>query len=358
MKMRHLTAALLVLALFGPALGDEGRIPLFQPTTITAPGHYLVVRDIVTVADYAVVIDATDVTLDLGGRTLSAAVAGVRIEDGVADVTVRNGYITGGNIGVYGASTTVPLRARLEDLGISDTSASGIFLNELEAAWVERCRVRGAGQSGIHLIAGSGTFTGHVIDNVIDDTGQNGIALFALRGGQVRGNSISRYGSDGGTAGLYLGDLGRPGEGGNRVEGNTIVAGGRGIDALWIGSSQDDTTVVGNVVARIDGAGIRVFGDGTLVEGNVVFHCTDTGIQVGASSRNLIRHNLVAEGAADGIILNAAHTLVDRNLSSGNAGVGLSTGPSGGHAYRDNLLRDNSMPVAGSGGTDAGGNIL
>ena len=42
-----------------PAFADEGRIPIYEKTTISAPGSYVVTRDIVIDTDYAIRIDPT-----------------------------------------------------------------------------------------------------------------------------------------------------------------------------------------------------------------------------------------------------------------------------------------------------------
>ncbi len=58
------------LILAAPAFADEGRIPIYERTTISVPGSYVVTRDIVIDADYAIRIDASPVQIDLNGFTL------------------------------------------------------------------------------------------------------------------------------------------------------------------------------------------------------------------------------------------------------------------------------------------------
>src|SRR5438093_788677 len=110
--MRSFAAAGTILAAVLGAVGalaDEGRIPIFQPTTITQPGHYILTRDVAAASGPLLVIQADHVTLDLNGRMVSSSGVTsnlVQIADGFRDITVRNGRLRGGNAGVLYFSTT------------------------------------------------------------------------------------------------------------------------------------------------------------------------------------------------------------------------------------------------------------
>src|SRR5262245_38866908 len=56
-------------ALADAALADEGRIPIHAASVITQPGVYLVTRDFS--APQPLTIQASDVTVDLGGHTVT-----------------------------------------------------------------------------------------------------------------------------------------------------------------------------------------------------------------------------------------------------------------------------------------------
>ena len=63
---RVLLGTLVLFALAGgaavPLVADEGRIPIFQQTTITQSGHYVVTRSFSVSSGSAILIDADKVT--------------------------------------------------------------------------------------------------------------------------------------------------------------------------------------------------------------------------------------------------------------------------------------------------------
>src|SRR5262245_43476631 len=95
-----LAAGVLAAAALGTAglYGDEGRIPISQPTTITQSGHYLLTRDIAAASGPGITIQASNVTLDLNGYKVSSSSTLfnlVQVADGSRDITVRNGRLQG-----------------------------------------------------------------------------------------------------------------------------------------------------------------------------------------------------------------------------------------------------------------------
>src|SRR5262245_40090047 len=83
-------------------LADEGRIPVFQSTTISSPGHYVVTRDIVATVGVAIAIQADNVVLDLNGHTISEPFAQpvIFVIGTSNDVTILNGKTSGGTVGI------------------------------------------------------------------------------------------------------------------------------------------------------------------------------------------------------------------------------------------------------------------
>src|SRR5262245_66107010 len=105
--MRNLFLVLLVfLAAASPSIrADEGRIPIFQPTTITSTGSYVVTRDITVASGNVITIQASYVTLDLNGKTLTIQSTVpedtvIGIGPGASNLRVRNGRAVGGWRGV------------------------------------------------------------------------------------------------------------------------------------------------------------------------------------------------------------------------------------------------------------------
>jgi hypothetical protein len=108
---RIVTVVVVTLAGAALAWADEGKIPLFEPTTITEPGHYIVTRDISSATGPIFDIQADNVRLDLGGHRLSLSDTTtdvIKITNGSEKgIIIIDGRIHGGRNGV--ARMTQPL---------------------------------------------------------------------------------------------------------------------------------------------------------------------------------------------------------------------------------------------------------
>lgn len=366
--MRSALPVLLVLAapIVLPAFADEGRIPIYQPTSITTPGHYVVTRNISIVAGDVIRIASNNVALDLNGHTLSSsATTGniVSVSAGLSEVSVRNGRLSGGSHGVHASDGN---RVRLERLEISDSADAGIRLAHMDFAEVLSCRVVGANSSSalgtdlgaIHI---DGTpVDGRVDDNTVISTFFDGIRLEGLQSGEVARNVVlspsllcSSCGS-----GLLI-----TGNGGNHVESNILRDGrGPGMIIASPGSHIHKNSVTGNAEG-----GISIASNGNQVLENVVVGNGDNldgpwGIIVSGSD-NRIKGNEVQGNLGHGIhIAGGSRNLIDDNLIEGHStlvwcGIQFDNGPT--HAYRNNMLRGNAGgTVCGVANTNAGGNIL
>ena len=87
----------------------NGDIPIFQATTITQPGRYVVTRDITAQGD-VIVLQTGGVTLDLNGHTIKSVTGSGVVFDIPSEVgivapcdIVANGRIVGGDTGIKGA---------------------------------------------------------------------------------------------------------------------------------------------------------------------------------------------------------------------------------------------------------------
>src|SRR5262245_45815110 len=98
-------AALFAMLVTSHGFADEGRIPLIRPGTITAPGTYIITKDIEALSGPVFRVTVTDVTIDLNGHTLRrSGLPGSVIEvNGLASserrITIVNGHLAGGGIG-------------------------------------------------------------------------------------------------------------------------------------------------------------------------------------------------------------------------------------------------------------------
>ncbi len=350
------------VALTAPAAADEARRHLYQPTTITEPGEYLVTRDLAAIAGSALVIDADGVRLDLGGRTLTTgdpASPVISIAGGRSEVAIRNGRLEGGASGIVYSSAAVRTHLSIEDVDIAGAGDWGIYVFGAEHLELLRCRIRNTGTwDGIYAHGASGAFGARLVDNTVETVGRAGLYLYGLAGGEVRGNLVRGHAQSAATGdGLFL--SGDPGwaAGGNTVVGNILHGGAGSAAGLEIAADSPNNLLAGNIATNNGGQGIRVASPGNRATGNTVSGNGVHGFSI-ATSRNVVRGNRVTGNGGHGVRVQDSFNLIEGNLIEGNGDFGISFDLAGSNAYRDNMLRGNaSGAVGGAANTDGGGNI-
>jgi parallel beta-helix repeat protein len=339
--MRRMILAGLHLSILSalPLIADEGRIPIFQASTISVPGAYVLTRDINIASGDGIVVQASGVNLDLNSHTISSASTAARlilISGGFTDVTIRNGRLVGGRAGIWYFGTD-RIRLHVEKVEIANADVFGIYASDAEQLDVSFCWIHllGPSSAGIQLDAVAGPTRGQFINNRIEIAGNQAMLLSGLLGGEIRDNLLSASGTNGN--GLTLSGPTGVLQGRNLVEGNTVNISGSGTVGIRTTSNSVDNLVLDNVVTGQGYIGIAV-----------------------ASSGNRIAGNIVNSNGSDGIAVLSARNLFEGNLIEDNAGCGLNFFPSAaGNAYRNNMLRNNTGgAVCGTANTDAGGNIL
>ena len=167
----------------------NGRIPIYQlPITIDQPGAYFLSRDVThSGSGDSIVIQASDVTIDFMGHTLTKENAGnytISSDGPYTNLTLRNGTVDGGNIGIRLRNTTGDdFNVRIENMTVTNSLNEGIYVQ------------------GQALIGSSQI---HAARNLVHDTGNDGISLRFMWGGQVVDNVIQGAGTGSGHHGLYL----------------------------------------------------------------------------------------------------------------------------------------------------------
>lgn len=365
--MKRFSTVLFVLLLWGGSSvkGDEGRIPLFQPTTITASGHYVLTRDIGVAGSDAIVISASNVVLDLNGNTVASSsrgfgATGVLIAIAASsNVEVRNGRLIGGSRGVNATGGRVILR----DIDVQDSADAGIRLVGMGFAEVSNCRLNSVNASygfpsdDAALVVDAQT--GRVTNNSVSQTFFTGIKVSNFTGGIIEGNLVEFASS----VNISVGQgISVEGGGGNRVEGNVA----RSTHGPGMAINSPNTLVRKNVVWGNNETGMAISSNGNQVIDNVI-SATNQESAVGLlvfGSRNVIKGNQIEGNFGNGIwIFTSQNNLIDDNNSGGNWGpgsCGIRFENSGGHVYRNNVLLGNNIdggPVCGAANTDAGGNI-
>jgi hypothetical protein len=198
----------------------EPRTPIASvPYTISQPGSYYLTTNLSVSSGTAITIATNGVTLDLNGFTLSSSDPantgdGIRINSGLRNLTIMNGYIEGGvtnNAGVFSGPGfgygirylgSAPWNVRVSGVTVSGCRYHGIYLGTGDATLVEGCLVRTVGGAGIVASTikgsvakecGSSAIYGH---QVSDSRGESigGYGLLAYTAQNCYGESSSSYG--------------------------------------------------------------------------------------------------------------------------------------------------------------------
>jgi len=198
------------------------------PVTIAAPGSYYLAANINVAGATAVVITASNVTLDLNGFTIAGSSSnfGVVMGGNTLNVVVRNGTIRNFAQGLLDAGVTM---VRLSNLTITENIGNGIafdanavgvvidgctivrnrqdgILAEGSTMLITHSTVAGNGYDGIEL---RGSASVVVRDNTVGDNGRSGIhAAIDFAGDSAPGGAIldnvlihnSRYGIESSSA--------------------------------------------------------------------------------------------------------------------------------------------------------------
>ena len=325
--MKKLCVAI-AAALALTARADEGRIPIYQATTISQSGSYVLTRDLSISSGSAITITGNpNVILDLAGHTIvsssATAVFTLNFTSGFTSpcgsLTLRNGEVKGNGSGV----TTVVGRQCQIDLKLE-----GMRFNNADV-YVEDGSVS----------AISNRFYGSDLFNDANFTAPSaliewnqfilgGITVFGNAVAQIRHNnlqsgSIVANGSDGFAATEHI------------IEANTLAGGG-----IQVGQSGTDGVVNLAVIGNVATGAIQVRTcQGFRIADNVISGCAGgSGITLVEGSKGLIEGNRV-RGCTNGISFDS--------LSNDNA-------------WRNNMLRNNTSAVLNNGlnNTDAGGNVF
>jgi len=241
MKTTTFVACVVLTSLLSPSgiLARDGATPIWEPTTITEPGKYVLTREIRALDQTpAIVIEADDVELDLNGFNIFSNEETIRI-DGAQRVKVHNGSTNGpddGSVYILNSSEFV-----VSDLVIygQDGAAIGVY-NSVNGI-IEGNLIRGFSGSGLWIGSTSSHIT--VRNNRVMGDG------IRIEGGfcRVIGNEVSN-------ANIFV--IGQ----GGVVSDNLVSSGGMLV-------SGSDGYYTGNVVMANSGGFGLVFDE--LSSGNV-----------------------------------------------------------------------------------------
>lgn len=372
-----LTGAVVAFSLAGPldppagpvasTPGPEPRTPMNQQTTpgdtlnafvsvfkIQQSGSYYLTGDVVQSASgFGIVIDASDVTLDLSGFTVRGGVAassGIRVRIGRSNVTIRNGRVVGWPQNGIWCEESGPLftRVRIEDVQVSQNGFSGIVgarfsdirrctaaqngqdgFNVLESSIVEDCISTTNGRYGFSIGNGGGTLLARCVASYNSSDGfNNGPGLVSSPGASFVdcvANANSGEGFD--VTGAMLRGCVAARNGGTGIQ---CVAGSRvtdcqananalsGIDA-GLASMVMNCSVYNNVTGGgTTHFGIRLSGSGARAVGNLASN-TFNGLGVTVTGTNCtVMGNTVANNSIGYSLASNANAILMGNTASAN----------------------------------------
>lgn len=170
------------------AAASDGRIPIGTvPYTISAPGSYYLTGNLTNGASQtAITIAANNVSLDLGGHTLTTTSASFDViaSSGYTNINVVNGIVVGGYVGVDILNATAGA-VLVENLTVSGFSHTGIYVlgaSNYPAVQIMHNRITtNAGSSSAYGMVLNKVWGGQVFSNVIMGAGPGASDLFYLQ---------------------------------------------------------------------------------------------------------------------------------------------------------------------------------
>lgn len=304
----------------GPVAPTGPTLIFSLPTVINQPGAYALGRNLTSTGGAGISISVSNVTLDLGGLTLSGAGGGtdaVVLVGNLTNVTIRNGQIVNwSGAGVWDGATA-DRNIHIERLSVTGTGFGGIEC-VTSGVTVEACQIAG-GSPGVAVGPAS-----RVIDTRI--TGATDFGLVAQERCLITGCVIENARSVGVLAGA------------NVSLRETTVTGSAG-DSVVLGAG----SIVSGCLVTLGGAGPAPLVSATLTDRYTVRNgrsatpvfvhplasrpATVIDRRTGQARPDALASMLTTEGVTVtiGVVL-AEDSVIESSMVTGNAGVGLLLG--------------------------------
>lgn len=309
----------------------EGRTPVYLAgTVITTPGNYYVTREISGGGNTPAITIGTGgsmngVDLDLNGFTISNyGGTAIKVASGAQPVVIRNGTISGGDLGIDAFGNTAQLV--IEDVKIFGIVVAGIHLGDVAQAAIRRVLVSNVPWGQCITWAGAGRKHGTIEDSLFQDCNTGIVVTADCSSVAVVNNRIDRtYG----TTGTYAGD--------------GIVL-----------NSCSSALVSGNILGAGDSEGILVIASrGVRLVDNVVTGFGSDGIHLDALTTDSLVLNNVSTGngfslftPGSGLFVQGQRNKLEGNVLNANRRAGLlfhepETGQPCGNVFGKNMARGN-----------------
>ncbi len=330
-----ITLALVALMSVGVAQAAEGRIKIHSlasgpPFTINNPGHYILTKNINLTGGSAIIVNSDCVELNLNGKSIVSTGPGnlIDVVAGRSDVSIHNGWLTGGSIGINYFSGGARTRMRIRDVEMRAMGQNGIRIFGAENVELVANQITDITGDGIYVDGNNNSFTGRFVENTVHLVDGNGIFIEGLEGGDVIRNVVRRFGLSTGFAGLWLSGQTTAFVGGNLIQGNTVSFGSA--HGIAIGDGSQNNQVLENVIYENTGIGLGLYSsDGNQVKRNTIGNNGGDGIMINATGRNLLDANEIDTNGGDGIrfMFATANNVCRNNVVQNNSGAAWSGNP-------------------------------
>lgn len=308
-----------------PGLSSENRIPIPDPSsvpgfelpiTITQPGSYVFIRNIVAPdifvipTDQAILIMADNVTIDMNGFSLigKGVAPGIITSDTQHTITVKNGIISGwggAGLGLGSASD-----CRIEDMTVTN-NAGGIDVGP--GSTVQNCLVSGNLDHGIALRS---------LSNPLSIPGSAVISNCTVRMSVGTGILI-----DAGSAASVIGCLSEFNSGeGIQGDSSCSILNCRANNNSLHGILLSNNNQIKDCVANSNSGGGILAGMSSTISGCTAVSNGEVGIQVNSEcvvSGNSVDRTVVVSVNNFGIDATGANNRIENNTIT-NCGIGLS----------------------------------
>jgi hypothetical protein len=315
-----------------PVVTPHGRAAIF----INTSGHYLLAQDLV-LPGAPIIIDASDVTLDLNGYSLSCSGVCEQMVYAPTDgqLRLKNGMIRGG-VTTFSAINT--FRLSLQDLYLECTdtpncyaiSAFGVHTVDIYAVIV-----KGIENSAL-ISARGGSITGSVFQAVED-----GLSAVFAEGALIQSN-------------LFRADVALELSGDNIVTHNAIASSSFGIGITMLGGR---SIIRRNFIDARGGIAIALHDGNHIIADNNI---DGGGILIGAGNNEIMGNMLIDaqmlnESNFAISVLSMGNTLAENLIVRHRCGLMFAAGD---NSYRDNIALAVEEGVCGQENIDTGGNLF
>lgn len=315
------------------------------PTTITSPGSYYLTGNLNPFASTAIIIQASDVTVDLNGFNILQGDTGIYVSNGVQNATIRNGSLRAQ--GTYGIFAPNVSGLTLEHLRVAGVT-SGVGATVSSNAVVEDCIFENNAGDGLRTSEGARVFN-------ITSVSNQGVGILTGHHSVIRNCVVANntsYGIDAGYS-CVISDCAARNNSANNINAGNDVA----ISHCTANGSKAGSGIVFTLIGTVTACtadGNNQYGIDAQQRGNIS-QCNAYGNGQSGIHANYVGsvQNCVCDvngfcgilSDAGGFITIANNSCTENGISGTNSGAGIRVLNNGGCRIENNNLVANYIGV-------------